>query len=107
MSGATIGPRADSEYAVDPVGVATMSPSAAYVVQNVVVDGHVQPHRVAHRRLFEDRLVQRQRVSSARFHEHVEHHPFFDVVVAGEESLERRLHVGWLDVREVAELPDS
>ena len=26
--GDTIGPRADSEYAVDPVGVATISPSA-------------------------------------------------------------------------------
>ena len=30
--GDTTGPRAESEYAVEPVGVATMSPSAAYVV---------------------------------------------------------------------------
>jgi len=28
-TGSTIGPRAENEYAVDPVGVATMTPSAA------------------------------------------------------------------------------
>ena len=30
--GATIGPRAENEYAVDPVGVATITPSAENVV---------------------------------------------------------------------------
>lgn len=29
-----MGPRADNEYAVDPVGVATMIPSAKYEVKN-------------------------------------------------------------------------
>ena len=29
MPGSTIGPRAENEYAVDPVGVATITPSAA------------------------------------------------------------------------------
>ena len=29
--GDTIGPRAENEYAVEPVGVATITPSAAYV----------------------------------------------------------------------------
>ena len=33
--GDTIGPRAENEYAVEPVGVATITPSAAYVVKNV------------------------------------------------------------------------
>jgi hypothetical protein len=31
--GWTIGPPADSEYAVDPVGVATMRPSARWVAR--------------------------------------------------------------------------
>ena len=33
--GDTIGPRAENEYAVEPVGVATITPSAAYVVKKV------------------------------------------------------------------------
>ena len=54
------GPRAEKEYAVLPVGVATMTPSAAYVVNGVPLIDEVEADEVARLLLFEHRLVQRE-----------------------------------------------
>ena len=57
--GDTIGPRAENEYAVEPVGVATITPSAAYDVKNAPLIDDVEPDQAAGVRLLEHRLVQR------------------------------------------------
>ena len=92
--GDTIGPRADSEYAVDPVGVATMSPSAAYDVNTS------PPMRTSMRTVCPDcvfsttaSLSARKQTSAsgddARPNGDREHHAIVDLVVTGEEPLER------------------
>ena len=58
--GDTIGPRAEKEYAVEPVGVATITPSAAYVVKNGAVDLDVEADEPAGVHLLEHRLVERE-----------------------------------------------
>src|SRR5581483_3434633 len=72
----------------------------------VVVDRHREPDRVAHRRLLQHRLVQRERGGAGGLHADLEQHPLLDLVVTAEEAFERARHVDRLHLGEVAELAD-
>ena len=91
--GDTTGPRAESEYAVEPVGVATMSPSAAYVVNGA------PSMRTIRRTVWPDswrsitaslsaRHVQGAHVTD-RVGDDREHHPLLDLVLTGAVAVER------------------
>ena len=57
--GDTIGPRAENEYAVEPVGVATITPSAAYVVKKEPLIATSRRTSRPVLRLLDHRLVER------------------------------------------------
>ena len=57
--GTTIGPPAAMLYAVDPVGVAMMRPSARYAAIELVVAERVDLDQPRHRALMEHRIVER------------------------------------------------
>ena len=57
-SGSRIGPRAENEYAVEPVGVRHDEPVGGVGREELAVEVHAEAHGVAHRRLLEHRLVE-------------------------------------------------
>ena len=104
--GDTIGPRADREYAVEPVGVAMMSPSAAYVVNGTPAMSSRS------RTVWPDDAFSITTSFSAswitlrpsgRRHRGRHHHPFLDVETTAEVALERLVEMLGLEFGEVAE----
>ena len=110
--GDTIGPRAENEYAVEPVGVATITPSAAYVVNERAVDRDVEPDDVARCCAFSSTASLSAVPAAGRRARRTstvdrEHHALLDLVVAGEQPRQRRASRSLgLDLGEVAELAD-
>ena len=108
-AGDAIGPRTENEYAVVPVGVATITPSAAYVVNGAAVDRHVEADEVAAALLLSAASLSANHVPAAGpcdVTSHREHHALRHGEVAGEQPRHRRIELVGLDLGEVAELAD-
>jgi hypothetical protein len=104
--GDTTGPRADSEYAVEP-GRRGHDQSVGRVVgERLAVDARQQPHRVPRCSLLHDGFVQGASHEDA-VHRHVEHHAPVELPSArfrtGHEPVECLAEPIGLDLREVAE----
>ena len=109
--GETTGPRADSEYAVEPVGVATIRPSAAYEVNISPSMSTQQAHGVAGLAAsratpsFSAASGRRRRVADSS--SGPQHHPSSTRRCSRRRRTARaRRHAGRLDLGEVAEQPD-
>ena len=112
--GDTTGPRADNEYAVEPVGVAMIRPSAAYDVNTAPSIRTSKPNGVTGFLLLDDpsfSAVHDSIVSSPRrCRVGVQHHPLLDPPLAGFRpggpALQRRGQRRRLDLGEIAEQTD-
>ncbi len=112
--GDTTGPRADSEYAVEPVGVAMINPSAAYEV-NAAPSIRTSRRTVWPASCFSTTASFKAVhvsvcVGADAAQGRVEHHPLLDPPLAGfragSPTLERRRERRRLDLGEIAEQAD-
>ena len=104
--GCTIGPPAARLYAVDPVGVAMISPSARTRVTRPSPTRHGQVDQTRTRALVDDDVVQRDFAGRRRRgpqRRRAKHQALFDVSMARERRLERGIELGERHLGEKAE----
>ena len=108
-AGDAIGPRTENEYAVVPVGVATITPSAAYVVNGLPLIDTSSRIRWPLRCFSSAASLSANHVPAAgpaRLDVDREHHALRHREVAREQPRQRRVELVGLDLGEVAELAD-